>query len=331
MQSSSTSIQDQFVEVLQKQIGVRKNLADELSETLGISKDSAYRRLRNETAFTIDEMAVLCRKYQVSFDAFNSSAKNLVTFTYPRMYNQTDNINDYMQGLAANLRFVAENKGEVIYAAEDVPVTRSLHNDILSRFKLFYWNKSVLSNPEYRGQKFSPGAIDGSLIALAQEINEHYNKISSTEIWTEDTLNSTLTQIQYFWRAGIFQEKEDALELLEAMKEMVELMSAQAEFGHKSGKYVEDEQKNFVLFNCEVLVGNNCVRLQTPGQVVSVISFNSFNTLTTTNPHFNDEINSWLVNLMKKSNQISDVSDIQRFQFFKKLFEQIDKTVEAIG
>jgi hypothetical protein len=236
-----------------------------------------------------------------------------------------------MEGLAANLRFVHENKGQVIYAAEDVPVTRSLHNDVLSRFKLFYWNKSVLSNPEYRGQKFSKGAIDGKLIALAQEVHQHYNNVHSTEIWTEDTLVSTLLQIQYFWKAGIFQSKDDALEVLEAMREMVENMSAQAEFGHKSGNYVEDDQKNFVLYNCEVLVGNNCVRLQTPGQVVSVISFNSFNTLSTTNPHFNNEINSWLVNLMKKSTKISDVSDIQRFQFFKNLYEQIDNSVAAIG
>jgi hypothetical protein len=325
------SIQDQFIEVLQKQIGVRRNLADELSDSLGISKDSAYRRLRNETAFTIDEMAVLCRKYQVSFDAFNSSQQNLVTFTYPRMYNRAENITDYMESVCASLRFVADNKGEVTYAAEDVPVISSLRSDALARFKLFYWNKSVLSNPDYRSEKFSKGLIDGKLLALAQEINDHYNKIPSTEIWTEDTLKSTLMQIQYFWKAGIFKDKDDALEILHALREMVEHLNLQAEFGHKSGKFVEDDQKNFVLFNCEVLVGNNCVRLQTEGQTVSVISFNSFNTLTTTNPHFNDEINSWLVNLMKKSNQISDVSDIQRFQFFKQLFSQIDESIEAIG
>jgi len=325
------SIQDQFVDVLQKQIGQNTNLADELSESLGISKDSAYRRIRNETAFTIDEMAVLCRKYQVSFDAFNTSARNMVTFTYPRMYNQVNNITDYMHVLNENLKRVGDARGDVIYAAEDVPVIRSLANDILSRFKLFYWNKSVLNNPEYRGERFSPGAIDGSLISLAQDINRHYSHINSTEIWTEETLNSSLLQVLYFWNAGIFQNKNDALEVLEAMRDMVNTMSTQAEFGHKSGKYVEDEDKNFVLYNCEVLVGNNCVRLEAAGQVVTVISFNSFNTLTTTNPHFNDETNSWLINLMKKSNKISDVSDIQRFQFFKKLTEQIDKAVETIG
>lgn len=325
------SIQDQFIDVLQMQVGQARNLADELSESLGISKDSAYRRMRNETAFTIDEMAVLCRKYQVSFDAFNTSAKNMVTFTYPRMYNQVDNIVDYMNVLVDNLEQVVAHKGEVIYAAEDVPVIRSLNNDVLARFKLFYWHKSVLSNPEYRGERFSTGAIDGSLLAMAQRVNTLYSQIQSTEIWTEETLNSTLLQVQYFWKAGIFQNKNDALEVLQGVREMVDEMNAQAEFGHKSGKYVEDEQKNFVLFNCEVLVGNNCVRLKTPGGEVSIISFNSFNTLTTTNPHFNEEINSWLINLMKKSNQISDVSDIQRFQFFKKLFDEIDRTIEWIG
>ena len=65
-------------------------------------------------------------------------------------------------------------------------------------------------------------------------------------------------------------------------------------------------------------------------QIVSYITFNTLNSLTTTNRQFCEEIEHWMKNLIKKSTLISGISEKQRFQFFNKIYKSIDLAIERI-
>jgi hypothetical protein len=56
----------------------------------------------------------------------------------------------------------------------------------------------------------------------------------------------------------------------------------------------------------------------------SYISFNTLNSLTTSNPEFCGEIEHWLKNLEKKSTLISGVAEKQRYRFFNKMYKHVD-------
>lgn len=53
------------------------SFVDEVAELLNISNDSVYRRIRGKKTIGLDEIQVLCNKYQVSLDQLLLSLINI--------------------------------------------------------------------------------------------------------------------------------------------------------------------------------------------------------------------------------------------------------------
>ena len=60
--------QFQFVEKLKLATPTNQKLVDVLSDLLEVSNDSAYRRLRCETAISIDEYMKICEHFRIPLD-----------------------------------------------------------------------------------------------------------------------------------------------------------------------------------------------------------------------------------------------------------------------
>ncbi|HET6225931.1 MAG TPA: helix-turn-helix domain-containing protein [Bacteroidia bacterium] len=59
-----------FIQLIKNSLPSNISLVDELSDLLKISSDSAYRRIRGESALSIEEITVLCKHFKLSFDSF---------------------------------------------------------------------------------------------------------------------------------------------------------------------------------------------------------------------------------------------------------------------
>jgi hypothetical protein len=101
--------------------------------------------------------------------------------------------------------------------------------------------------------------------------------------------------------------------------------------------YAENENKNdkkpsiaFNLYNSDLVIGTNCIYVTVAETSYSYISFNTMNSLTTSNNQFCEEIEHWTKNLIKKSTLISGIAEKQRFQFFSKAYKAIDLCIERI-
>ena len=90
-------------------------------------------------------------------------------------------------------------------------------------------------------------------------------------------------------------------------------------------------QQNYTLYCSELMIGNNCILVRIGNNSVSYISYNTFNSMTTTNQAFNDETDRWLRNLIRKSIPISGVSEKQRFRFFRMMNDKIVKMRDRIS
>lgn len=327
MADNSKTAQVNFISRIREVIPPSHSLVDELADTLGISNDSAYRRIRGETSLTIDEVSKLCTRYKLSFDVFGDNLGGTVTFNYHHLENDVVRFETYLRNIRDDLKKIrATEKKELIFAAEDVPIFHHFSFPLLSAFKLFYWNKSILNAPSLEGKKFDPALIPQELIALGDEIYSLYQNVPSVEIWTDDTLNSTLKQIEYYMESGLFLDKAQALSVCDQVAAMVAGIQRQAEHSVKfSGENPPPGlEPNYTLYNSELMVGNNCI-LVTMGSTKAVyLSHNTFNSMVTINPAFCEETERWLRNLSKKSIPISGVSEKQRYRFFKILFDKVD-------
>ncbi len=315
-----------------------KNISfvDELGDVLKISNDSAYRRIRGQTDLTIEEITSLCKHFKFSFDSFiNNSNNNFVSFSHHQLSSHVSSFNEYLESIKNDLDQVMkfpENERQVIYAAEDIPVFQNFAHPYLTAFKIFYWNKSILNAEGYEDKKFETAHIDKKLLELAKDIYDCYSKINSIEIWSDDTANSTIKQIEFYWDSGAFNSKEDALLVCEELRLMFARISKQAELNIKfdiNNKPASTE-KNYELYHSDVMIGNNCVMTKMGTMKGAYISYHTFNAMLTTNASFCNETDLWLKNLIRKSNLISGVAEKQRYRYFKHINDMLKKLVVKI-
>ena len=84
--------QQQFFNHIKSKLPVHLSLVDEVAELLNISNDSAYRLIRGEKPIGLDEIQMLCNKYQVSLDQLLQIQTNTVIFAGNKVEPLTFNL-----------------------------------------------------------------------------------------------------------------------------------------------------------------------------------------------------------------------------------------------
>lgn len=326
-------IQSGFLQKIEEGIPAHSSLVNELSDLLEISTDSAYRRIRGETKLNIEEIALLCEKYSISFDSFLKTNLSTVSFQYRQMDDGLNSFREHLQDLKKNLILIKQSKEKhVYYGCEDVPIFHNLSDDRISAFKIYYWMRSIMNIPIYQNEKFRFDLIPDDIIALGKELYELYCRIPSTEIWTDTTLQSTIKQIHYYWESGLFRSKEEALGTCESLREIILRIQKQAEGKSKTPEeeVTAGPNSNYNLYISDLEITNNSV-------VVKIGDFNTvflghltFRTMATTNRLYCAETEGWINNLVSKATLISGVSEKLRNQFFNKAFTFINQLVKEI-
>ncbi|MBP7511473.1 MAG: hypothetical protein KA981_06055 [Bacteroidia bacterium] len=325
MEQRSKIIQEQFLQRVKSALAPNVSFVDELADLLKLSTDSAYRRIRCETLFNIEEITQICKHFRVSFDPEVQHMSNKVTFDYLKLDDKKENFKLWLMFISGDVKKIGTSiNNQIIYGADDVPIWHHFFNKELIAFKLFYWLKSILNSPEYADVNFNVGLIDDEMVESAMEMLRNYNEINSVEIWTEDTLNSNLKQIEYFYESGFFNTKQDALRLCDLYVEELNLVLKKAAKSSKLIEKGESGRENFKLYKSEVMIGNNSILANIGSTKIAYVSNNTFNMMSTTSADFVHENELWLNNLLRKSTLISGVGEKQRNQFFRVLRDKID-------
>lgn len=324
---AETEIQGHFINRFKQVLPPGMGLAEEMADILEVSIDSAYRRIRGETELTIEEIYKITKKYAISMDEVFSNRGDTVTFAYTKLTDSVINFEAYLTRLYNHLKTINkfENK-KIYYVAEEIPMFYSFFSKKLTDFKLFYWQRSVLNIPDYQQAKFAYGIVPDSLVNIAHSSYQEYLTIPSIEVWTDETVFTGLKQIRFYLESGILT-KEIAFELFAEYRLMIEMVQKNAESGRKN---ISDKTETYTLYNSDVVLGTNCIYAIMGEARYSYISFNSINSLTTSNPEFCDETEHWMRNLEKKSTLISGIGEKQRYQFFSQMYKNIDAFIEKV-
>ncbi|RPI43230.1 MAG: helix-turn-helix domain-containing protein [Bacteroidetes bacterium] len=73
-------IQLQIFRRIRDQLPGHVSLVDEVADILGVSNDSAYRRIRGEKALSIQEVSKLAETFRISLDDLTAGHSDTVTF-----------------------------------------------------------------------------------------------------------------------------------------------------------------------------------------------------------------------------------------------------------
>ena len=167
---------------------------------------------------------------------------------------------------------------------------------------------------------------------MASDIYDLYSRIPSVEIWSDDTINSTIKQIEFYWDSGAFPSKQDALAICEEVGQMFTRICKQAELNRKLNLHNKPagSQDNYALYHSDVMIGNNCVLAKMGDIKETYISYHTFNSMATHNKIYCNETDLWLKNLIRKSSLISGVAEKLRYRYFKVIDDILKKLITKI-
>lgn len=300
------------------------SLADELASLLGVSRDSAYRRLRGDTELSLAETALICKRFGLSMDGLIGPQAGAVQF-------QQDGAPDMdMEGrLAVVNAFLKQMEQaaskEIVYFSMELPFFHILQVPELLAFKRSYWH-SVLHPDEPLPQVQLTGAGSPE---LALEIVGRYIRIPSTEIIYESALSTTLQQVHYFLESGCFADPQDALRVCDALRALVAHLKVQAVLGRKfrygAPAPEQGPANNYRLFLNEMVYSQNIIHTRMDGREAVFLEHNVVQFMQTTDEGFCKETATTLATIQGKSIPISAVSERERNKFFNRLEASIDR------
>lgn len=294
-----------------------------MAELFGVSTDSAYRRIRGVSALSLDEAVILCKHYQVPLTSLLPVQENGITFDY-QVLNSITTFKDYLEGLLLILDKVSKEQGQLIYAADDVPIFYHFKHKEHAAFKIFAWLRSVLQLAEFENVTFDVGIIPADLLELAMELHNVYTKVNSTEIWTPRSADSTLTQINRYWQMGLLKDKQQTIQIGSQFVDVLTDIQRMTYRGQKG------TGATYRLYESSEPVGTNYVLARAKEEQFCYIRVQSFNTIVTQSEMFCKDAEAFLEFHLNTSMLISGGSEGARLTFFNNLLMKLEATITGI-
>jgi hypothetical protein len=303
------------------------SLADELCDLLDISHDSAYRRIRGEKPLTLNELRRICERYHISLDQVLQLQNDAVVFHASDINRPVFLFIDYLKGVLQQFKYLNSFKErQMLYLCKDLPIWQFYLFPELAIFKTFFWIKTLLNQPEYNRQLFSlsENSLDECL-EIGRQINREYNQVPCVELWNKESINSTLSQIQYCKDADIFKTRNDLEAVVDSFEKTLDHLEQQAEKGLKfipGGSDVTYRSPLQMYIN-EVVIGSNTILAEVNETKISFIPYNVFSYMITKDVRFNESTFHAFKNLVSRSTLISGTGEKERNKFFRLLKEKV--------
>ena len=299
-----------------------------LMEDLDLSRDSAYRRARGETALKPEEIRLLCAKYDLSIDKIIGVNGKSVTFQYNPMQRTEFTFDGYLNGIMEGFKRMAAQRSQELYMSNlDLIVFQLLNSPALMRFKLMYFAKCYLRIPRLDSEKFSKSCKGGISDEQMQQIQQMYIRIKSTEVIGYDAGKGLIREIVSFYELGHFESKEDALFLIDEVEKVIQHIKFQAEMGRKSiiGQPVVTEENTFKLYLHQTYIQDNTIISETNAYRMLYITHNMLNYLYTIDQDYVNKSFAIFQSMLNSCICISGENPRQRTAYFESLSQFVGK------
>ncbi|MCL2073702.1 MAG: hypothetical protein FWH18_07265 [Marinilabiliaceae bacterium] len=320
-------IQKKLFEEIQTRLPSQYILVDMISDILDTSRDSAYRRINCKKPLSIGETYTLCKHFQMSFDNL-MDIRDVHQFDCvyrPIDLSISNEYQNYMFALAKNIEKLKNARdSSILMSAMDIPVFHLITQKELTFFKLYTWTQSVY-NYEGTMDDFMKEIETPDILNCYRIISSNYELIPSAEIWTENTVNTTLSLINYYVEIGSFSNKELPLLLCEQVLNILTKMQKWAENSVKG-----ERTTPFQLYISEMELENSYILMKQEDIINCVVKLFTINSLNVFDKKFCVETESWLTKLSQRSVLLCGSSEKDRIKYFNSQRQRVRFLMDKI-
>lgn len=321
-------IQNQLFEQLKAKLPPDASLGKILMDELQLSRDSAYRRARGETALKPEEIQLLCRKFDLSIDKIIGVTGKSVTFQYNPIQRSEFSFEQYLSGIMDGYKRMAAQRSQELFMSNlDLIVFQLLNSPALIRFKLLYFAKCYLKIPDLENVKYFKGWTGNISDEQLRGMQQMYIRIKSTEVIGFDAGKGVIREIVSFYEMGYFESADDALFLIDEVSGVINHIKEQAEIGRKfiKGQPVITEDGNFSLYMHQTYIQDNTFISETNAYRMLYITHNMMNYLYTIDQDYVNKSFAIFKSMLKSCIKISEDNPRQRNAYFESLQQFISK------
>jgi hypothetical protein len=323
----ANELQQQFFNHLKSVLPPHISMVDELTELLNLSHDSVYRRIRGEKPLALNELRHICEHYHISLDEVLQLQNDTVVFKAPDINHNGLPFEDYLRGMQAQLKyFNSFRQKKMLYFCKDMTFFHFYLFPEIAAFKTFFWIKTILNNPVYSQKSFSLSDFPFTdCLSIGQQIISEYNMIPSIELWNFESINSSISQIQYYRDSGMFVHKEDFEIVVDSLERTLDHLKLEAEKGFKfmPGQPGIAYRASLEFYVNEVVLGSNTILLELDNIRHSFITYNVLSYLISKDVRFNEKAFTNFNTILSRSSLISGTGERERNKFFSSLKERV--------
>jgi hypothetical protein len=318
---------NKITSVLKKKLPVKYKPVQYLMDVLGISLESAYRRMRGQIPFTLDEVILLSHSLHFSIDQVigEADARGGAYFQIDTQIESfgEETIFKFLQRFADGLQLLVDAQHSETYV-------------VINRFPLFCLPFETLWEFDYCRILYSRDKISVKQtfkdILISDKLKEQYEKVTLLQeqlpnvsiVLDKNIFQKTLNEIIYFYSIH-FLTKKDVEVLHKGMLELLEYYTLLATTGkNRFGKA-------YKIYLSDFAIDANCAHCTADKTEISQIwlypeqRIQIFDNRTVSELHKN-----WVQSQMKFSSLITSSNDVLQRDFFSKTYHLVNSLLDIL-
>lgn len=319
--------QAQLIFLVKQKLSANESIGSVISELLNISTDAAYRRVRGEKPITMDELALLCKHFNIALDQIFEVPQKTVVFDFYDFNKSNFSLDIYLLNIRDSLfSLKSQNDPKLIITINNTHFFQLFNFPELVKFKLFFWMKMHLQLDEYQEVNYTDFRFSQDQLNSCNEILNLYNSIPSVEVYDVELFGGLAREIYYY---SISKELDDlaGVELLfQSVNELIEHLSAQAKNAkkYKVNTPVPASDRGIDVYVNEILNSIASFYYETEKNQGLFLAHNFMNSLHTNNQYYVNQTKDVLDSIIEVSTKISHSNHKLRNNFFSKLIENVN-------
>lgn len=317
------NLHEQLLNFLNARFPKKADLCNLVSDYLRVERESVYRRLRGNVAFTVQELGILSQKMGFSIDSLlyrGANTKNslVVNMIFPRTMHSITELNDTLKASANMLDRIATQKGvELGAVACIIPVEFFILYPNLTKFLYFKWGYHHVDDDQFRN--YDAWEMPESIRQWSLAVRAAYDNFDDLfYIWDDAVIWSTINELNYFTDVHIISS-EAAQVIREDLHAMLRSMERDSQVGANS------LGKTFNLYTSNVNMGISCSYARSStGLCHTFLNSTFFNTTMSDNQEVCTNICNWIKSMKKVATLISGSGEKERILFFEKQHAMVD-------
>lgn len=320
-------LQEELIRTILMHIPEGQNSTVYISNILNLEREYVYRRLRGDTNFTIEEVALLSIKLGFSVDNIVKLKRHEATIFELHFLDIEEREDMYFKKIERNSRIIAEinsaaDDAKIRWAGNTIPFAIFNQYETLNKFHFYKW---VYQTAPFNSQKtFSDFLISDALTKKLQSYHLKLQPLSHMIFIVDNNfISSVISNIEYFHARGLITNIEVKLlkdELLDVVK-------------HIEGLATNGLLSNggwFDLYLSPVNINSSYTHVEYGDKSSCQYLVYTVNTLNSDDKEVCRIQKEWIESLKRHSTLVTQCNELERYKYFdeqRKIINHLNKTV----